>query len=113
MWLAFVQFVAESGENFDSLIEREVTDSNPPYIGAWAHVLADSIHLTDVSNLIELGLRELKFKLVLIEEVENTAMLVDEGALKDSVVSEIAYMLQHGYKFMISDKIFPYAEGEE
>ena len=113
VWLAFVQLEAEPGENFDNLIDKEVPDANPTYIGAWANVLVDAIALKEVPDLIEQGLRELKFQPMLIQKVENTAMLVEEGELKESVVKEIAYMLQHGYKFMISDKIFSYAEGEE
>ena len=113
VWLAFVQFEAEPGERFDSLIEREETDSTPTYIGAWANVLVDAIALKDVPDLIERGLHELKFRLVLIQKVENVALLVEEGELKEGVVGEIAYLLQNGYKFMISDRIFSYAEDEE
>lgn len=113
IWIAFVQFKAEAGENFNNLIDTEEQSSDLAYLGAWANVLIDSSDINGAFDIIEQGLKELKFQLVFIQKIENTALLVEEEELKSDVVEEIHYMLQHGYKFMISDRIFPYADGEE
>ena len=113
IWIAFVQFKAEAGESFNDLINTEGQGSDLVYLGAWANVLIDSTNMNDALDIIEHGLRELKSQLIFIQKIENTALLVEEEELKSSVVDEISYMLKHGYKFMISDRIFPYADGEE
>jgi len=115
VWIAFVKFKAGNGESFNALIdvEEKESDLTLKYLGAWANVLVDSNSIKGASEIIEQGLKELRFQLVFIQKIENTALLIEEGELKSGVVDEIADMLQHGYKFMISDRIFPYAEGEE
>jgi hypothetical protein len=108
MWIAFVQFEAAAGEQFNALIDVEDTDAVPTYLGAWANVLVESSALKEALDLIEAGLKELRFQLVRIQKIEHAALLVEEQELKPSVVAEMAYMRQHGYKFMISDRMFPY-----
>lgn len=113
MWIAFVQFEAEPGERFNALVDVEEQDAVPTYLGAWANVLVESSALKEAVDLIEAGLKELRFKLVRIQKIEHTALLVEEEELKRSVVAEITYMRQHGYKFMISDRMFPYTAEQE
>ena len=113
MWIAFVQFEAEPGKRFNALIDVEEQGAVPTYLGAWANVLVESSALKEAVDLIEAGLKELRFKLVLIQKIEHTALLVEKQELKSSVVTEMAYMCQHGYKFMISDRMFPYVAKQE
>ena len=112
-WIAFIQFEAAPGERFNALIDVEEQQELPTYVGAWANVLVESSSLKEAVDLIEAGLTELRFQLVRIQKIEHTALLVEEHELKSSVVDEMAYMRQHGYKFMISDRMFPFASEQE
>ena len=112
MWIAFIQFEAAPGERFNALIDME-EQKVPTYVGAWANVLVKSSALKEAVDIIEAGLKELRFQLVRIQKIEHTALLVEEHELRSSVVDEMAYMRQHGYKFMISDRMFPYAAEQE
>ena len=113
IWIAFIHIKAEDGESFNDLIDMEDEESDLTYLGAWANVLVDCTNIKGVPEIIEQGLEELKFQLVFIQKIENTALPLEKNELKSGVVDEIAYMVQHGYKFMISDRIFPYADIEE
>ena len=113
MWIAFVQFKAAPGEQFNALIDVAEQDAAPTYLGAWANVLVESSALKEAVDLIEAGLKELRFQLVRIQKIEHAALLVEEQELKSGVVAEMAYMRQHGYKFMISDRMFPYDAEQE
>ena len=113
MWLVFVRFEAELGEAFNDLIDLDEKDSAPTYLGAWANVLVDSFNLKEAIDIIEKGLAELKFKLLFIQKIENIALLVEKDELKSSVIEELGLMHQHGYRFMISDRIFPYTAEED
>lgn len=111
-WLAFIQFEAEAGENFNELIELNENNFDLTYVGAWANVLVDSTSLKDALEIIKQGLHELKFQLIAIQKIENTTPLIKEDELKSSVIDEIELMQEHGYRFMISDSIFPYTAEE-
>ena len=113
MWLAFVRFEAEPGEDFNALIELDGNDSAPTYLGAWANVLVDSFNLKEAIDIIEEGLTELRFRLLFIQKIENIALLVEEDELKSGVTEELDSMHQHGYKFMISDRVFAYTAEED
>ena len=112
-WIAFVQFEAAPGERFNALIDVAEPNAAPAYVGAWANVLVASYALKEAVDLIEAGLQELRFTLVRIQRIEHTALLVEKQELKRSVVAEMAYMRQHGHKFMISDRMFPYTAEQE
>lgn len=112
-WIAFIQFQAAPGERFNALIDVEDQKEVPTYLGAWANVLVESSALKEAVDIIEAGLKELRFQLVQIQKIEHTALLVEEHELNSSVVDEMAYMRQYGFKFMISDRMFPYAAEQE
>ena len=68
--------------------------------------------LKDALEIVENGLQELKFQLIAIQKIESASSLVEYNELKMSITDEIEWMQEHGYRFMISDRIFPYTAEE-
>ncbi|RZK25640.1 MAG: hypothetical protein EOO43_04985 [Flavobacterium sp.] len=105
IWLVFVEINAHEGFDFNDLIEG----SSPGriYIGAWANILVKSETITEAIELLEGGLRELNFKIIFIDKIENFNSLVEYDEVDKEVITEADWLIKSTYKFKISDKIFP------
>lgn len=112
MWLAFVQIEAQENYSFNDLIDSEGVD-NPQYIGAWANVLVKADDINQALEIVPQGLDEKKFNVIFIDKIENVASLIEYKELDENVIQEVDWLLSTEYVFMISDKIFPYAEPVE
>ena len=112
VWLVFVQIEAQEDYLFNDLIDSEGSDKQQ-YVGAWANVLVRADDINMALELVPQGLDEKKFNVVFIDKIENVASLIEYKELDENVTHEVDWLLSTDYVFMISDKIFPYAETEK
>jgi hypothetical protein len=112
VWLAFVQIEAQENYSFMDLIDSE-DENTSKYIGAWANVLVRAKDIYNAIKIISQGLEEKMFKVVFIDKIENVASLIEYKELDHQVVQEVDWLLSTDHVFMISDKLFPYAEATE
>ena len=109
VWLAFVQIKPEEDYSFRELIESD-EENEEEYIGAWANILVKSDNIYGALEIVPLGLKEKNFEVVFIDKIENVQSLVEYDEIDLKFLKEIDWLLSNEYVFMISDKIFPYAE---
>jgi hypothetical protein len=109
VWLAFVQIKPEENYSFEELIESD-EENEEKYMGAWANILVKADTINEALEIIPQGLKEKNFEVVFIDKIENVQSLVEYEEIDLKVLKEIDWLLSNEYVFMISDKIFPYAE---
>lgn len=107
-WLAFVNIKAKMGYEFNDLIDFDGQESCIVYKGAWANIIIRAISIEEVLEIITAGLNELNFEVIFIDRIENISSLIEYKEIDDSVISEVNWLMKSTYKFMISDKLFPY-----
>ena len=110
IWLLLVQFEAQDGYRFNSLIEFEERSEEEEYDGAWANVLVKAKTINESIEIAQKGLTEINFKTVYIDKSENLGSLAENGEIDKSVLDEADWLLSTDFVFMISDRIFPYCE---
>ena len=109
VWIIFVQIEPEENYSFEELVESDEADEEK-YIGAWANVLVKADTINEALDIIPQGLKEKNFEVVFIDKIENVESLVEYEEIDLKVLTEIDWLLSTRYVFMISDKLFPYAE---
>ncbi|MBP1629652.1 MAG: hypothetical protein H6Q15_545 [Bacteroidetes bacterium] len=108
IWYVNVHIKAKKGYEFNDLIDFEGEESSIVYKAAWANLLIRAISLHEVLELIPQGLAEKNFEVIFIDKIENMSTLIEFDEIEDFVIKEVDWLIQSPYKFMISDKIFPY-----
>lgn len=112
IWLALVDIRAIDGHNFAELIDTSDTssESHDEYIGACGNVLVKSNNIREALTIIELGLKELNFKAIYVDKIENVIGLIKDNALNEDVIQEAKMLVDSDFVFLISGKLFPYSE---
>lgn len=107
LWLMFVNIIAKSGYSFNDLIDQE-NNSTEVFNGAWANIIIKAHTIHEALEIAPLGLQELNFDIAFIDKIENFKSLVENKELKTDVIKEGVWLLNSGFVFKISDRIFPY-----
>jgi hypothetical protein len=107
LWVVFLHLGPGTGYRFNDLIEIEAGDTKE-YKGAWANVLVKGKTIQEALEILPLGLKELCFEIIFIDAVQNVFTLADSNELTNGVLDECDWLLKTKYKYMISDKLFPY-----
>lgn len=107
LWMVFVNINAKSGYDFRDLVDMPEKNSNE-FKGAWANILVRAKTINEVIDIVPLGLSELNFDVVFIDRVENIGTLAENNEVKVEVLKECDWLLESGYVFKISDKLFSY-----
>ncbi len=108
IWLIFVNIKAKPGFVFNDLVNAEGADLNNVFTGAWANVLVKAVTISEAIETIPGGLGELNFETVFIDKAENVMSLIEYKELNEGMIKEADWLLNSGFIFKISDKIFPY-----
>jgi len=107
LWVFFLHLGPGKGYRFNNLIEIEDGDTRE-YKGAWANVLVKGKTIHEALEILPLGLKELGFEIIFIDAVQNVYTLADNNELNKDILDECDWLLKTKYKYMISDKLFPY-----
>jgi hypothetical protein len=107
LWMVFVNIKAKNGFDFRDLIDSYEKNKNE-FKGAWANILIKAETISEAIDIVPLGLEELNFDAVFIDKIENIGTLAENNELNAGVVKECNWLLESGYVFKISDKLFPY-----
>ena len=109
IWVASVDIESVAGYDFMELIDCSDHDEVlPKYIGAWANVIIQSATINEALNLLEIGLKEKNFRIKFIDKIENLYSLIEDNDINEDIIKEAEWLYSSQFKFMISDKLWPY-----
>lgn len=107
-WLAFVNIGAMDGYDFNDLIDHDHAVEDLPYVGAWANILIVADTINEVLDLLPKGLKELNFKVIFIDKIENLETPIENNEVNQDVIEEVNGLLASKFVFKISDRVFSY-----
>jgi hypothetical protein len=107
LWMVFVNIKAKTGFDFRDLIDSYEKNKNE-FKGAWANLIVRAKTINEAIDIVPLGLSELNFDVGFIDKIENIGTLAENNEVKAEVLEECDWLLENGYVFKISDKLFPY-----
>jgi len=64
--------------------------------------------IKEALNLIEQGLSEKNFIVKFIDKIENLYFLVEDNDVNVDIIKEAEWLYSSKFRFMISDKLWPY-----
>lgn len=62
--------------------------------------------------LLEMGLSEKNFIVKFIDKIENLYSLVEDNDVNIDIIKEAEWLYSSKYRFMISDKLWPYSDNK-
>lgn len=109
IWSALLDIKAAPGYEFNNLIDlSDVEDDLPNFTGACANVIATADSVREALEIIELGLKEKNFSVKFIDNIKNLHTCVENHEINPNMIKEAEWLYSSGYRFMISDKLWPY-----
>lgn len=113
LWIASVDIEAAPEYEFNDLVDCSECDNTlPAYTGAWANIILQSETINEALILLEMGLSEKNFIVKFIDKIENLYSLVEDNDVNIDIIKEAEWLYSSKYRFMISDKLWPYSDNK-